>query len=284
MRLDHDSDAEEAGDASTQPPTDPSDASKQNSSTRAQTSIPSLASEDGRCRARDSDSSCSFVSDIVAADSKVSHMEFQTSLDVHRAPSTPVLSSLPGAPLSAAESPSSTPFPNTLGGGVHPGREARPSHRHAHTDWNPYSQSGPWSSSSSSSTSSSYSAPSFSMSSSLIQSKESVYAAVPISSELYIIPKSSRGFQWNGDLFLKPHQRRNLGADHFLNSPGHLSRQSTHYSSDGYSGYNGNSGGSGAHMNGQQHNQHHHNQDSSVSVHEIRLDDQEGAGILPSWP
>ncbi|KAG0326495.1 hypothetical protein BG000_001368, partial [Podila horticola] len=50
--------------------------------------------------------------------------------------------------------------------------------------------------------------------SSIVSSDGSVYAAVPMSSELYIIPKTSRGFQWNGDLFLKPYQRRSLGIDH----------------------------------------------------------------------
>ncbi|KAF9907515.1 hypothetical protein BX616_000407 [Lobosporangium transversale] len=111
---------------------------------------------------------------------------------------------------------------------------------------------------------------------SIIQSKESVYAAVPISHELYIIPKSSRGFQWNGDLFLKPYQRRSLGVDHMFSSTNH------HYQQQYRDG--GNSSGGIAHTNGQQHNQRHHNQDSSVIVHEIRLDDNETAGILPSWP
>ncbi|KAF9560936.1 hypothetical protein EC968_005964 [Mortierella alpina] len=272
-------------DASAQPPADLLDASKQGSAVHGQTSISSLAADHGRCDTRDGGSSGSPVSDMVAIEGEVSHMEVQASESVPGAPSTPALSTSPNASLSASEFPSSTSLPHILGGAINPGQEAQPSrtHPHAYTDGYPYSRSGPWSSSSPS-TSSSYSTPTCLMTTSLIQSKESVYAAVPISSELYIIPKSSRGFQWNGDLFLKPHQRRNLGADHFLNSPGHLSRQTTHYSSDGYSGYNGNSGGSAAHANGQQRNQHHHNQDSSVSVHEIRLDDQEGSGILPSWP
>ncbi|KAI8363227.1 hypothetical protein B0O80DRAFT_492372 [Mortierella sp. GBAus27b] len=108
--------------------------------------------------------------------------------------------------------------------------------------------------------------------SSIIHSKESVYAAVPTSSEVYIIPKFSRGFDWNGDLFLKPHQRRSLGVDHMFTMVG----QQQHGS--------GNSSGMGSHMNGPQQNHQHQSQDSSIFVHEIRLDDQETAGILPSWP
>ncbi|KAF9365551.1 hypothetical protein BGX34_009589 [Mortierella sp. NVP85] len=110
--------------------------------------------------------------------------------------------------------------------------------------------------------------------SSIIHSNESVYAAVPTSSEVYIIPKSSRGFNWNGDLFLKPHQRRSLGVDHMFTMGG---QQHGNLGS-------GNSSGISSHMNGPQQNQHHHSQDSSIFVHEIRLDDQETAGILPSWP
>ncbi|KAF9578535.1 hypothetical protein BGW38_005610 [Lunasporangiospora selenospora] len=47
----------------------------------------------------------------------------------------------------------------------------------------------------------------------IIPGPESIYTAVPISREIYIIPHSSKGFQWNEDLFLKPHQRRSLGVD-----------------------------------------------------------------------
>ncbi|KAF8937289.1 hypothetical protein BGZ58_002974 [Dissophora ornata] len=118
--------------------------------------------------------------------------------------------------------------------------------------------------------------------STLILSKESVYAAVPTSSELYIIPKSSRGFHWNGDLFLKPHQRRSLGVDLIFSSASAQQHHAFHE--------NGNSGGNDSPMNGQQQNQHqhhhhhHHSHDTSVAVHEIHLDDQETAGILPSWP
>ncbi|KAG0283267.1 hypothetical protein BGZ98_006406 [Dissophora globulifera] len=113
--------------------------------------------------------------------------------------------------------------------------------------------------------------------STLILSKESVYAAVPISSELYIIPKSSRGFHWNGDLFLKPHQRRSLGVDLMFSA----SSQQYHAFQE-----NGHSDGGDSHLNEAQPNQQHpsHSHDSSVTVHEIHLDDQETAGILPSWP
>ncbi|KAF9094747.1 hypothetical protein BGX23_001670 [Mortierella sp. AD031] len=48
---------------------------------------------------------------------------------------------------------------------------------------------------------------------SIISTKDAIYSAVPISSELHIFPHSSNGFNWNQDLFLKPHQRRNLGVD-----------------------------------------------------------------------
>jgi hypothetical protein len=112
--------------------------------------------------------------------------------------------------------------------------------------------------------------------SSIIHSKESVYAAVPVSSELYIIPKSSRGFHWNGDLFLKPHQRRNLGVDYMFGSSS--ASQYTHNSS-----INGHGGGAGP-SDSLHQNQHVHNQDSSVMVHEIRLEEHEIDGILPSWP
>ncbi|KAG0257990.1 hypothetical protein BG011_003607 [Mortierella polycephala] len=147
-------------------------------------------------------------------------------------------------------------------------------------------RTGPWpyssSSSASSSASNSYSGPTLSMSS-LIQSKESVYAAVPVSSELYIIPKSSRGFHWNGDLFLKPHQRRSLGVDHMFNTANQRHQTMTNdYYNSGYG--SGNSIGGASYENEPQQNQHHHNQDSSVMVHEIRLDEHEIAGILPSWP
>jgi len=102
----------------------------------------------------------------------------------------------------------------------------------------------------------------------LIHLDGSVYAAVPISSEVHIIPKSSRDFQWNGDLFLKPHQRRSLGIDHLFTSGG--DRESGELG-NGYSLHRAN------HV-------HQAALDASVMVHEIRLDDEESACILPSWP
>ncbi|KAG0366134.1 hypothetical protein BGZ54_005751 [Gamsiella multidivaricata] len=89
---------------------------------------------------------------------------------------------------------------------------------------------------------------------SIISIPEATYSAVPISSEVHIIPHSSKGFKWNEDLFLRPNQRRNLGVDDL-------------YNSDSSSG--GSSSGSGNH-------------NSSVGVHEIRLDDDESRQILPS--
>ncbi|GJJ78614.1 hypothetical protein EMPS_10973 [Entomortierella parvispora] len=120
-----------------------------------------------------------------------------------------------------------------------------------------YSRSGPWSSSSIFTTQSARQSPG------LIHMDGSVYAAVPISSEVHIIPKSSRDFQWNGDLFLKPHQRRSLGIDHLFTSGNNVSH-------DGHS---------------EQRSDHSQlASDTTVMVHEIRLDDHETAGILPSWP
>ncbi|KAF9125126.1 hypothetical protein BG015_004978 [Linnemannia schmuckeri] len=152
--------------------------------------------------------------------------------------------------------------------------DSRPSVDRTQASGNTYNRSGHWSFSASSAYS--YSAPTLSMSS-LIHSKESVYAAVPVSSELYIIPKSSRGFHWNGDLFLKPHQRRSLGVDHMFSSPS--ANQHTNYSNNSNSGYEEAGLSIGLHQN-----QHVHNQDSFVMVHEIRLDEHEIDGILPSWP
>ncbi|KAF9438051.1 hypothetical protein BGZ76_010000 [Entomortierella beljakovae] len=82
---------------------------------------------------------------------------------------------------------------------------------------------------------------------SVILMSDAVYSAVPVSSELYIIPHSSKGFNWNADNFMKPHQRRTLGVDEMYNA--------------------GDSGSS---------------HDTTVSVHEIRLDDEESQQILPS--
>ncbi|KAF9581423.1 hypothetical protein BGW38_001554 [Lunasporangiospora selenospora] len=129
------------------------------------------------------------------------------------------------------------------------------------------------------------------LTSSLLQpDNESVYAAVPISSEVYIIPKSSRGFHWNGDLFLKPHQRRSLGVDHIFNqgSPRQYSQHSSPQPME--QRYDNGMAESTAAVNGRRtieglsRQLDDHGQDSSVMVHEIRLDDHETAGILPSWP
>ncbi|KAG0084045.1 hypothetical protein BGZ93_011298 [Podila epicladia] len=95
---------------------------------------------------------------------------------------------------------------------------------------------------------------------SIITVHESIYYAVPISSELHIIPHCSRGFHWNEDLFLKPHQRRRLGVDAMqakANSIGVDPRSS------------------------EEGLQHH---DSAIVVHEVHLCEQDILGILPSWP
>ncbi|KAI8598026.1 hypothetical protein EDD21DRAFT_418151 [Dissophora ornata] len=85
---------------------------------------------------------------------------------------------------------------------------------------------------------------------SIISLPEGVYSAVSVSSELYIIPHSSKGFQWNKDLFMKPHQRRTLGVDDM-------------YSADSGSGSNGDSNNDGR------------TQEPGVFVHEIRLDEDD---------
>ncbi|KAF9906839.1 hypothetical protein BX616_000615 [Lobosporangium transversale] len=84
---------------------------------------------------------------------------------------------------------------------------------------------------------------------SIISIPEAVYSAVPVSSELYIIPHSSKGFRWNEDLFLKSHQRRSLGVD------------------DMYNDSEGSSSGSN---------------EAGLVVHEILLDEDESKQILPS--
>ncbi|KAG0202511.1 hypothetical protein BGX28_004999 [Mortierella sp. GBA30] len=84
---------------------------------------------------------------------------------------------------------------------------------------------------------------------SIIATADAIYSAVPISSELHIIPRSSNGFNWNQDLFLKPHQRRSLGVDEL-------------HGSDGAAAGGSSSG------------------DSAIPVHEIQLDG-DAEGILP---
>lgn len=188
-----------------------------------------------------------------------------TSLASTPSPASMTSSSKEPAGSNKSKAPSSSSTPSEP-------IDSRPSVDRTQASGNTYNRSGNWSFSTSPAYA--YSAPTLSMSS-LIHSKESVYAAVPVSSELYIIPKSSRGFHWNGDLFLKPHQRRSLGVDHMFSS----SSAHQHTNNSSSSGY----GGAGP-LSGQHHSQHVHNQDSSVMVHEIRLDEHEIDGILPSWP
>ncbi|KAG0263337.1 hypothetical protein BG011_008966 [Mortierella polycephala] len=87
---------------------------------------------------------------------------------------------------------------------------------------------------------------------SVISTPEAVYTAVPVSSELHIIPHSSNGFNWNQDLFLKPHQRHDLGMDDLHNS-----------------------GAGGSSSNEAP-------RDSAIAVHDIRLGEDETEKILPS--
>ncbi|KAI1315355.1 hypothetical protein EDD11_000914 [Mortierella claussenii] len=83
---------------------------------------------------------------------------------------------------------------------------------------------------------------------SIIALPGAVYSAVAVSSELHIIPHTSKGFSWNEDLFMKPHQRRNLGVDDMYHSDDSSSSSS----------------------------------DSGMAIHEIRLDEDESSQILPS--
>ncbi|KAF9431385.1 hypothetical protein BGZ76_000372 [Entomortierella beljakovae] len=233
------------------------------------------------------------ANEIEMIEEEVSHMVVEAQ-DSHQGMTTPPLcssppSATPHSPTSSSDTPltppaQSAPLFSTALGGAQKSNEIQSalgsstfttssSSRSTieQGDRLPYSRSNPWSLSSSSS---SYSVPT----SSLIRSDESVYAAVPISHELYIIPKSSRGFHWNGDLFLKPHQRRSLGVDHIFNMADQ--QQYNHPRNENGNGYDGSN-----HGNGLQQNQHRLGQDSSVvQVHEILLDDQETACILPSWP
>ncbi|KAF8979304.1 hypothetical protein BGZ46_005622 [Entomortierella lignicola] len=85
---------------------------------------------------------------------------------------------------------------------------------------------------------------------SIILVPDAVYSAVPVSSELHIIPHASKGFNWNEDLFLKPHQRRSLGVDEMYNADGSSTEGDNH--------------------------------DTAIPVHEIHMDDEESQQILPS--
>ncbi|KAG0291913.1 hypothetical protein BGZ96_004714 [Linnemannia gamsii] len=106
---------------------------------------------------------------------------------------------------------------------------------------------------------------------------DAIYSAVPISSELHIFPHSSKGFNWNQDNFMKPHQRRNLGVDElhsaFNASVGGIVRSESSSSSSSTSSSDTTSGSSnmGDGM-------------SAIRVHEIRLDQDETDHILPSHP
>ncbi|GJJ76264.1 hypothetical protein EMPS_08623 [Entomortierella parvispora] len=119
---------------------------------------------------------------------------------------------------------------------------------------------------------------------------DAVYSAVPVSSELYIIPFCSKGFNWNADLFLKPHQRRNLGLDDLYRTLSTESRISssgssssttsaTTSSNDGLTdaaSVDSRPSSSGVASN----NGHSHG--SAIHVHEIWLSDLDTATILPA--
>ncbi|KAF9430568.1 hypothetical protein BGZ94_006056 [Podila epigama] len=137
--------------------------------------------------------------------------------------------------------------------------EAEQTHEPAQQSSNPYSSSNRGSACSSSA---SLRLPS------IITVQESVYYAVPISTELHIIPHSSLGFHWNEDLFLKPHQRRRLGVDAIQVRTGSTIEGSNN---------NNNNSSSGGSEDGQRH-------DSAIPVHEVHLCEQEMTNILPSWP
>ncbi|KAF9976179.1 hypothetical protein BGZ73_009033 [Actinomortierella ambigua] len=168
------------------------------------------------------------------------------------------------------------------------------------------------SSSLSSSSSSSSSEPTFPLQG-VIAFNEAVYTAVHYSSELYIIPRASRGFCWNEDLFLKPYQRRSLGlVDHLYQQhlqQRHHQQQSFRYGSPFQSSNNlhNASNADASAEEGEilqqsssplsdtsaQSSQHQeinggrssspslHSHESMVTVHEIWLDDHETASILP---
>ena len=113
---------------------------------------------------------------------------------------------------------------------------------------------------------------------------DAVYSAVPVSSELYIIPFCSKGFNWNADLFLKPHQRRNLGLDDLyrtlstesrLSSSGSTSTSSSSDGSTEATSVDSRPSSSGASNNGHSHG-------SAIHVHEIWLSDLDTATILPA--
>ncbi|KAF9136663.1 hypothetical protein BGX30_010968 [Mortierella sp. GBA39] len=109
---------------------------------------------------------------------------------------------------------------------------------------------------------------------SMIVTTDAVYSAVPISSELHIFPHSSKGFNWNQDHFLKPHQRRNLGVDElhsaFNASIGGITRSESSSSTTSSATNSSSSSTSTSNTGG------------GIRVHEIRLDQEETDQILPS--
>ncbi|OAQ32118.1 hypothetical protein K457DRAFT_135447 [Linnemannia elongata AG-77] len=112
---------------------------------------------------------------------------------------------------------------------------------------------------------------------SMIVTTDAIYSAVPISSELHIFPHSSKGFNWNQDHFLKPHQRRNLGVEElhstFNASIGGIVRSASS-SSTTSSATNSSSSSTSTSNAGDGM--------SAIRVHEIRLDQEETDQILPS--
>lgn len=119
--------------------------------------------------------------------------------------------------------------------------------------------------------------PSYVIDPSMIVTKDAIYSAVPISSELHIFPHSSKGFNWNQDLFMKPHQRRNLGVDElhsaFNASIGGIVRSGSSSSTISSTTNSSNSSTSASNTGGGM---------SAIRVHEIRLDQEETDQILPS--
>lgn len=112
---------------------------------------------------------------------------------------------------------------------------------------------------------------------SMIVTTDAIYSAVPMSSELHIFPHSSKGFNWNQDHFLKPHQRRNLGVDElqsaFNASIGGIVRSGSSSSTTSSTTNNSSSSTSASNTGGGM---------SAIRVHEIRLDQEESDQILPS--
>ncbi|KAG9062841.1 hypothetical protein KI688_005147 [Linnemannia hyalina] len=106
---------------------------------------------------------------------------------------------------------------------------------------------------------------------SMIVTTDAVYSAVPISSELHIFPHSSKGFNWNQDHFLKPHQRRNLGVDE-LHSAFNASIGGIVRSRSSNSTASSNSSSSSTSTS---------NTGGGIRVHEILLDQEETDQILP---